>query len=47
MDDHVYFVKKRAEEQPASLVSKSQLRAKRLAKQAAKEFERQKQKAAK
>ena len=46
MDDHVYFTKKRNEDQVV-VVSKSQLKAKRLAKQAAKDFERQKLKAQK
>lgn len=46
MDDHVYFTKKRNENDEI-IVSKSQLKAKRLAKQAAKDFERQKLKAQK
>lgn len=42
MDDHIYFVKRSKTEQTQPPISKSQLRAKRLAKQAAKEFEKQK-----
>lgn len=43
MDDHIYFVKRsKTEQQTQPPISKSQLRAKRLAKQAAKEFEKQK-----
>ncbi len=46
MDDHIYFVKKKTQEQQSQPpISKSQLKAKRLAKLAAKEFERQKMKA--
>ena len=50
MNDHIYFnkISKHADDSNrASITTKSQLRERRAAKQAAKEFERQKQKAAK